>query len=86
MIWAGDGQMKFDELQAAFPTPYDPVPATTTLIGDDAEGRAGSLASKLSKRYKMPVFVSMNLDLDEMVFPLLMKAIHDQMATIESWE
>mmetsp|Transcript_17 Transcript_17/g.16 ORF Transcript_17/g.16 Transcript_17/m.16 type:complete len:170 (+) Transcript_17:33-542(+) len=66
-LWIGDAKLGLEDLQVSVPTPYDPLPSVTTLRGD-SEGPGAGMAQKLSRRFKMLIFLSFNLSNTEMQF------------------
>merc|ERR1712137_139330 len=60
-IWIGSSVNGLEDLQVSIPTKYDQtLPSVATLRGD-SEGPGASLAAKLSKKFKMLVFMSFNI-------------------------
>merc|ERR1712224_569777 len=62
-LWIGDTSLSFEDLQVACPTRYDTMSPVTTLCGE-LDGPGTTLAQMLSKRFKVPVFLSYNLGAD----------------------
>eukprot|EP00811_Abedinium_folium_P007004 NODE_16461_length_993_cov_6.733256.p2 GENE.NODE_16461_length_993_cov_6.733256~~NODE_16461_length_993_cov_6.733256.p2 ORF type:complete len:171 (+),score=35.74 NODE_16461_length_993_cov_6.733256:87-599(+) len=70
IVWVGGARLGLDDLQFACPTSYDSMPAVATLRGD---GNANTFASGLAKRFAMPIYLSVNLEPDDVPLPLLQK-------------
>lgn len=59
--WAGDERGRMDNLAVAIQTRFDQMPSARELLDagkDDGPGRA--MAARLAKRFKAPVFLSVN--------------------------
>lgn len=79
-IWIGDcGEGKMNDLSAAFITKYDNLPVTTKIIGSLECTVSSNFAKKLSKKCGKPIFVSYNLQVDNMTLPKIEKAINDEL-------
>ena len=61
-LWVGDRSNGLEDLQVATPTRYDPLPAVASLRGE-ADGASSGLAQKLSRRFNVLVFLSLNVEL-----------------------
>jgi len=63
-VWAGDSGGRMDNLAAAIQTRFDTMPASRELIdgGGDTSGVGKRMSTRLSKRLKAPVFLSVNFE------------------------
>jgi hypothetical protein len=60
-VWAGDQRGRMDNLAVAIQTRFDQMPSARELLDvgkDDGPGRG--MATRLAKRFKAPVFLSVN--------------------------
>ena len=63
-LWVGGARSNgLEDLQVATPTRYDPLPAVASLRGE-ADGASSGLAQKLSRRFGILVFLSLNVELE----------------------
>lgn len=60
-LWIGDSSLGFEDLQVACPNAYEALPPVTTLMGD-LDGPGSTFAQMMSRRFKVPVYLSYNLD------------------------
>lgn len=64
-IWVGDQKEVLEDLEAAFPSNLKGecgnTAVSTCLFSSDVDGSSCSLASKLTARFKRPVFLSINV-------------------------
>ena len=62
LLWIGmESDPSFKDFALAMSTPYDKSPTTVKILGDPSSFTSSTLASRLSKRCKKPVFVSFNI-------------------------
>uniref|UniRef100_A0A6B2LRZ0 Proteasome assembly chaperone 4 n=1 Tax=Arcella intermedia TaxID=1963864 RepID=A0A6B2LRZ0_9EUKA len=61
-IWVGNESVRMNNLDVALQTPYDTIPAVTSLIGNSTEGYGKSISQKLVKKFGKVVFLSLNID------------------------
>eukprot|EP00435_Cladocopium_sp_Y103_P023009 s1310_g5.t1 len=72
-LWIGGEKLGLDDLHVATPTRFDPLPSVASLRGDladgeenpeisgEVDGNASSLSQKLSRRFGLMVFLSLNV-------------------------
>ena len=61
--WVGDDSGRLDTLAVAIQTRFNEMPSAREVLnsgGDDAAGRG--MAMRLAKRFKVPVFLSVNIE------------------------
>lgn len=62
LLWIGmESDPSFKDFAVAMSTPYEKSPTTIKILGDPSSLTSSTLASRLSKRCKKPVFVSFNI-------------------------
>jgi hypothetical protein len=78
-IWLGMGEARLAHLNVAMPTKYDPIPITTTLINElDGDSCGMGLVQRLSKKFGMQIFSSVNVETDnEFLWQLIEKRLVD---------
>ena len=59
--YVGDKSASFSDLAVAFPTKFDAVPTGVPLWEGSDDASTTDLARKLSKRFEMPVWLSVNV-------------------------
>ncbi|KAI9565866.1 hypothetical protein GHT06_009663 [Daphnia sinensis] len=62
VLWIGmESEPAFKDFALAMSTSYEKSPTTVKILGDASSLTSSTLASRLSKRCKKPVFVSFNI-------------------------
>lgn len=80
LIYIGQhGNESFDELAMAMPV-LDNV--STTIIGSNTGDESQELAQQFTKRLKKQVFISYNVPLNQMIRPLIVKRISDEIKNV----
>ncbi|CAL1161563.1 unnamed protein product [Cladocopium goreaui] len=59
-LWIGGEKLGLDDLHVALPTRFDSLPSVASLRGE-VDGNASSLSQKLSRRFGLMVFLSLNV-------------------------
>lgn len=81
-LWVGDpneGIMK--DLALAFVMENNPKksPVTTKILGSIADDLSTNIASRLAKKAGKPVYVSFNLNVDNLILPSIERRIHEEL-------
>lgn len=65
----------FDNIVLAMTTRFSETPCSTTLLGNLTESVGSNIASRLSKKLEKPVYLSFNLNDDNVLVPLVEKRL-----------
>ncbi|XP_017087845.2 uncharacterized protein [Drosophila bipectinata] len=77
LLFVNSKEEVLEELALAMPSrdPASKDVLSTTILGGYGQTESSVLATKLSKRYQRPFYVSFNLKVDRLVGPLFEKAL-----------
>ncbi|KDR20508.1 proteasome assembly chaperone 4-like [Zootermopsis nevadensis] len=79
LIWIGSGtDPTFSDLGMALNTSYDRLPLCTRLMGAQSDMASLNLASRLTKKSQMAVYVSYNLPSDRLILPAIEKRLQEE--------
>ncbi|XP_076757254.1 proteasome assembly chaperone 4 [Xylocopa sonorina] len=78
-VWVGDlNQNAMNDLSFAIGSPYEKEPLATKIMGPIANESSTSLAKRLSKKLSMAVYVSFNVQIDNLSLPILERKLRDE--------
>lgn len=81
-IWIGDKRNRnFSDLSFAIISKYSSDPSGTKIMGLPTDVTSTSIAMKLGKRLKKPVYVSFNLVDDRLTVPVVNNRIREEIET-----
>ncbi|KAK1123816.1 Proteasome assembly chaperone 4 [Melipona quadrifasciata] len=78
-VWIGDhSENAMNDLSFAIRAPYDKEPLTTKIIGPIANDFSSNLAKRLSKKLSIAVYVSFNVQVDNLSLPGIERRLQDE--------
>lgn len=79
-LWVGDSEQNMKELALAFAMTNEPKKpiVSTKIMGPIADETSANLANRLSKKSGKPVYVSLNVNTDNISLPNIEKRIHEE--------
>ncbi|XP_033218389.1 proteasome assembly chaperone 4-like [Belonocnema kinseyi] len=79
-LWVGEKSKDImDDFSLAFPSKYESQPVVTKLLGPVADTTSNNIAKRLAKKFGKPVYVSFNLQADNLSLPGIEKSLHDEL-------
>lgn len=80
-MWIGDAKNPvMNDLSLALLSRYDPVPLSTKVLGAVADTTSTNMAQRLSKKTGKPIYVSFNVNVDNITLPGVEKSIQEELA------
>lgn len=78
-LWVGDyNENAMNDLSFAIKSPYEKEPLTTKIMGSIANEFSTSLAKRLSKKLSIAVYVSFNVQVDNLSLPAIERRLRDE--------
>ena len=79
-MWIGDENKPImDDLSFAFPSKDESQSVATKLMGPVADTISNNLAKRLSKKFGKPVYLSFNIQVDNLSLPEIEKSVHEEL-------
>ncbi|XP_012256373.2 proteasome assembly chaperone 4-like [Athalia rosae] len=78
-VWVGNyNNNVMNHLSLALVSNYEKVPISTTLLGSVADSTSTNMAKRLAKKLGMPVYVSFNIEADNLSMPAIEKKLQQE--------
>ncbi|XP_076183734.1 proteasome assembly chaperone 4 [Ptiloglossa arizonensis] len=78
-LWVGDfNENVMNDLSFAIESPFAKDPLTTKIIGPIANEASSNLAKRLSKKLSKTVYVSFNVQVDNISLPLIERRLKEE--------
>ncbi|XP_017886216.1 proteasome assembly chaperone 4-like [Ceratina calcarata] len=77
-VWIGGKENAMDDLSFAIGSPYEKEPLTTKIMGPVANDFSSNLAKRLSKKLSVAVYVSFNVQVDNLSLPGIERRLRDE--------
>lgn len=82
-LWIGDKNANLmNDFCLALPSKYESEPISTKLLGPVADTTSMSIAKRLAKKFSMPIYVSFNLQVDNLSLPGIEKCVQTELENI----
>ncbi|XP_043474934.1 proteasome assembly chaperone 4-like [Leptopilina heterotoma] len=82
-LWVGDkNENTMNDFCLAMPTNYETQPIATKLFGPIADTTSMSIAKRLAKKFSIPIYVSFNLNVDNLSLPGIEKCLQTELGNI----
>lgn len=80
-IWIGNfSDNKMNDLSLALSSVYEKTPISTKLLGSIADSTSTNMAKRLAKKLGTPVYVSFNIQADNLSMPAIEKKIQQEIS------
>lgn len=84
-LWIGNkNEKQMNDFCLAMPTIYETQPIATKLFGPIADTTSLCLAKRLAKKFSIPIYVSFNLNADNLSLPGIEKCLQTEIANISN--
>lgn len=81
-IWIGNYSNKvMNDLSLSMISNYEKVPISTRLIGSVADSMSTNMAKRLAKKLGTPVYVSFNIQADNLSMPAIEKKLQQEISS-----
>lgn len=78
-LWVGDvNENAMNDLSFAIVSPYENQPLVTKIMGPIANEASSNLAKRLSKKLSKPVYISFNVEANNLSLPAIERRLRDE--------